>query len=32
MITAWFVKAYNSVISFLNAVKDWFKRMFVRSA
>ncbi len=32
MITAWFVKVYNSVVSFLQAVKNWFKRMFVRSA
>lgn len=32
MITAWLVKIYNSVVSFLKSVKDWFKRMFVIQA
>ena len=32
MITAWFVKVYNSIISFYMAVKNWFKKMFVKSA
>jgi len=32
MITAFFVKAYNSVVSFFSSVKAWFKKMFVRQA
>lgn len=32
MITAFLVKAYNSVVSFFASVKAWFKKMFARQA